>query len=309
METIPRAYQTEADLHKMCALLQTGCKAQTNVYYIHPGELNLCLYNWLAGQNPWQAIYLWDDPASPDRLLGWGLLSTPWSGFDVFVQPELWNSAWSGQANTWVEEEAIRKGHEQGHRHLWRMNVAETDEGLRERLAGRDFEEFPDYAMLSMECDLSRELPQYSLPKGYIARPTEEFDTADRAAVQHRAFEMEITIEEHLQRYRHFMASPGYTRGRDWIVADADRHVISFCGVWPDSVSLMGQIDPVGTHPDFQQRGFGKVVVATGLQYLRSVGMQSARICVQVGNKAAVKLYESIGFQVTNRLLTYRKSL
>jgi hypothetical protein len=52
------------------------------------GELYLCLLNWLDGNDPWQHIYLWDDPADPERLLGWALLSTPWSAFDVFVRPE-----------------------------------------------------------------------------------------------------------------------------------------------------------------------------------------------------------------------------
>jgi hypothetical protein len=154
-------YQTEADLQKMRRLLQTGLLAQTEAYFIHPGELDLCLYNWLDGNDPWQTIYLWDDPADPGHLLGWALLYPPWSGFDVFVQPELWDSAWAGEVNAWVEAKACEKAHEQERRQLWRNNVADGDHFLREYLCGRGFQEAPEHAMLSKECDLERELPRY----------------------------------------------------------------------------------------------------------------------------------------------------
>jgi mycothiol synthase len=309
MNTMPRAYQTETDLQKMCALLQAGYSAHADAYYIHIGELYLCLYNWLNGHNPWQYIYLWDDPADPDQLLGWALLSTPWSSFDVFVRPELWNSAWAGVVNRWVEEKSIEKAREQGHKQIWRMNVAETDNGLRKYISERCFQEVTDYTMLLMDCDLDRALPLCSQPGGYVLRRVKELDAANRAAAQHTAFKVDTPFEEYLQQYEHFIASPGYAKGCDWVVVAPDRCIVSFCIVWPDSVSRLGQVDPVGTHPDFQRQGFGKIILGKGLQYLQSVGMRSARLSVRVDNVAAIKLYESIGFRVTNKLLTYQKLL
>jgi hypothetical protein len=82
---LPRIYRDATDLHKMCTLLQTGCTAQTNAYHIHSGELILCLFTWLDGYDPWQHIYIWEDTADPKRMLGWAMLSTPWSAFDSFT--------------------------------------------------------------------------------------------------------------------------------------------------------------------------------------------------------------------------------
>jgi mycothiol synthase len=309
LNIVPRIYRDATDLQKMCALLQTGCTAQTDAYYIHTGELNLCLFNWLDGHDPWQHIYLWEDASDPEHLLGWGLLSSPWSAYDVFVQPELWNTAWAWDVNAWVEEKCADKAREQGHSHIWRLNVAETDHSLREHLSGRGFQEVPGYAMLSLTCTLNRELPRPVMPEYYQIRQTEETDATNRAAAQHAAFQLDAPWQEYLQRYCHFMASPGYARGCDWIVVAPDQRVGAFCTVWPDAVSLIGQIDPVGAHPDFQRKGLGKAVVEAGLHSLQSAGMHSARICVRADNVAAIKLYEGVGFRTVNKLLPYRKSL
>jgi hypothetical protein len=148
------SFSEAANLLRMCTLLQNGLVARTPAYYIHPGELKLCLYNWLAGSNPWQHVFLWDNPAAPQHLLGWALLSTPWSAFDVFVRPDLWNSPWAGEVNTWVEEQSFTLANQQGHRQIWRLNVAETDRFLQEHVCRRGFQEVPGYAMLLLECDL-----------------------------------------------------------------------------------------------------------------------------------------------------------
>jgi mycothiol synthase len=302
-------YQSDGDLEKMRALLQTGLLAQTEAYYIHPGELDLCLYNWLDGNDPWQDIFRWDDPADPGRLLGWAILYTPWSGFDVFVQPELWDSAWAAEVNAWVEGKACEMARSAGYRRVWRNNVGEGDQILRERLFSRGFQEAPEHAMLSMECSLERELPKVPLPEGFTLRIVEASDAFQRARSQHLAFEAELPFEAYLDKYRHFMASPGYTRGRDWIVAIPDGRVASFCIAWSDRASRIGQIDPVGTHPEFQRKGLGKAVMAAGLRDLQSAGMRIARICVQAGNAAAIGLYEGLGFSATDKLLAYQKGL
>ncbi len=309
MKIEPRPYQAEADLLKMRLLLQAGLVAQAEAYFIHPGELDLCLYNWLDGNDPWHDIFLWDDPDDPRRLLGWAILYSPWSGFDVFVQPELWNSDWAGEANAWVEGKACENAREQGRRQVWRNNVAERDQILRRLLISRGFQEASEHAMLSMESDLERELAQASLPEGYALRRIEAEDAFQRAQAQHLAFKADLPFEEYLLKYQHFMDSPGFTRGREWIVVAPDGRVASFCVAWPDSASRIGQIDPVGTHPNFQRKGLGKAVMLAGMRDLQFAGMRIARICVQAGNPAAIGLYEGLGFCRMDKLLAYQKRL
>jgi len=308
MNIVPRIYRDASDLQKMCALLQMGCADQaTNAYYAHHGDLNWWLFNWLDGQNPWQHIYLWDAPANPERLLGWGLFF-PWGAFDVFVQPELCDSAWAIDVNIWMEEKSVEMARKQGHTHLLRMNVAERDKRLREHLYGRGFQHVPE-DMLAMRCSLERELPQPILPKGYTLRPVEETNAVSRAAAQHAAFQSSTPWQDYLQKYSHFMASLGYPTGCDWAVIAPDGCVAAFCIVWSDAVSRIGQIEPVGTHPDFQRKGLGRAVMSAGMRHLQSLGMRSVRICVLADNPTAFKLYESVGFRTVNKLLLHQKAL
>ncbi|NTV36028.1 MAG: GNAT family N-acetyltransferase [Anaerolineaceae bacterium] len=308
MNIVPRTYRDPSDLQKMCALLQTGCADQaTNTYYAHPGDLNWWLFDWLDGQNPWQNIYLWDDPADPERLLGWGLFF-PWGAFDVFVQPELCDSPWAVDVNTWMAERSAEEARKQGHTYLRRMNVAETDKGLRKQLREHGFQHVPE-DMLAMRCSLEHELPQPILPEGYVVRTVEESSVVSRAAAQHAAFQSGTPMQDYLQTYHHFMASPGYPTGCDWVVMTPDGCAAAFCIAWPDSASRIGQIEPVGAHPDYQRKGLGKAVILAGMRHLQSLGMRSVRICVLSDNPAAIKLYEGVGFRMVNKLLLHQKAL
>jgi ribosomal protein S18 acetylase RimI-like enzyme len=67
----------------------------------------------------------------------------------------------------------------------------------------------------------------------------------------------------------------------------------------------MGYFEPVGVHPDFHRRGLGKSLLFEGLRRLKSEGMTEASVCADSDNPAAIRLYESVGFQKVKRLLTY----
>ena len=227
----------------------------------------------------------------------------------MFVQPELWQTEWANAVNAWVEARSMEQALIQGRQRLWRMNVAEADHYLREHLRRRGFQEFPEYTMHNLSCSLEEALPAPSLPAGFIIRPTLSTDAASRAAAHHAAFKLDSPWPEYLQGFQNFMASPGYAAGADWVVLAPDGAVAAFCTAWPDAVSLIGQVDPVGTHPGFQRQGLGRAILRAALLYLQSVGIHTARICVRADNVAAIKLYECAGFQTVYKMLTYLKLL
>ena len=105
------------------------------------------------------------------------------------------------------------------------------------------------------------------------------------------------------------MHSPVYRPDLDLVTVAPDGRYASFCILWIDPVNREGYFEPVGTHPDFQDQGLGKAVLTAGLQHLRHLGMTQASLCVEEENFKAVHLYEHLGFQKMNRLLTYEKKL
>jgi ribosomal protein S18 acetylase RimI-like enzyme len=62
----------------------------------------------------------------------------------------------------------------------------------------------------------------------------------------------------------------------------------------------------VGTHPDFQRKGLGKAVMLDALERLQRLGMRQAIVATGEDNQPAIKLYESVGFCITSRLLYYK---
>jgi ribosomal protein S18 acetylase RimI-like enzyme len=130
-----------------------------------------------------------------------------------------------------------------------------------------------------------------------------------RATASHAAFQSRFPFNEYWPRYQSFMRLPVYATGCDMMVVTPDGRCASFCIFWPDAVNKVALFEPVGTHPDFQRRGLGKALLSECLRRLQAEGMEHAIVGTNSGNLAAERLYESVGFKLTNRILLYTKSL
>ena len=105
------------------------------------------------------------------------------------------------------------------------------------------------------------------------------------------------------------MLSPAYNPGLDIVATSPDGRIGAFCIAWPDPVNQVGLFEPVGSHPDFQRKGLGKAVMLEGLRRLLQMGMRAAIVSAEEDNTAAINLYETVGFQVVDRLGTYEKDV
>jgi GNAT superfamily N-acetyltransferase len=128
-----------------------------------------------------------------------------------------------------------------------------------------------------------------------------------RSAVMRAAFNSPLPIEHHRQRYLLFMRSPVYERERDLIAIAPDGRAAACCTIWCDDVNKVGLFEPVGTHPEFQGQGIGAALMRFGQTKMRNRGVRTAMVCPNGDNPAAIKLYESVGFCQTNRLLWFSK--
>jgi ribosomal protein S18 acetylase RimI-like enzyme len=59
-----------------------------------------------------------------------------------------------------------------------------------------------------------------------------------------------------------------------------------------------GHICQVSVLPEFQGRGFGRLLITAALEALRRQGLENASLSVTVGNAVAYQLYERMGFRV-----------
>jgi mycothiol synthase len=99
-----------------------------------------------------------------------------------------------------------------------------------------------------------------------------------------------------------------YKPDLDLVIVAPDGRLAAFCICWLDSISEAGQVEPLGVHCDFRSLGLAKAILLEGIRRLHSHG--ATQIFVETDNyrNAAFRLYESVGFQVIQDVLVYRKN-
>jgi len=304
----PRPYRDERDLMAMQELLMAGRKANNGSYYIHIGDLKWWLYYPPLEGDFWGHIHVWDDPAQPGRLSGWVLISPNWVGIDLYTQPELRGSSLAQEMYLWAEERAMNIAQQNGKPSIHVLWVVQEDDVIGAHFRQRDY--ILRKGMVIMSKSFGEPIPSLQLPEGFVTRGCKgEPEVAARAKAQYGAFESKAKFECYLQRFTHFMRSPIYDPELDIVAVRSDGQVGAFCIVWTDPVNQVGLFEPVGTHPEFQRQGLGRAVMLEGLCRLIERSMKSAIVSTFEDNAPAIKLYESVGFQVINRLGTYEKDV
>ena len=304
----PRHFRDERDLEAMRNLLMEGRKADNGTYYVHIGDLGWWLYYPPLEGDFWDHIHLWDDPVRPGRLLGWALISPDWVGIDVYFQPELRGSQLANEMYLWAEEQATKVARGQAKKTIYALWIWHDDAVLVQHFNQGGYRLSRGFVHLTRKLDGS--VAPTRLVEGFVIRGCKgEPEVVARARAQHEAFGSSASFERYLERFTNFMRSPVYNPELDIVAVTQEGSVGAFCIVWIDTINKVGLFEPVGTHPDFHRKGLGKAVMLEGLRRLQEKGMQSAIVSTFEDNPAAIKLYESIGFQIVNRLGTYEKDV
>lgn len=97
-----------------------------------------------------------------------------------------------------------------------------------------------------------------------------------------------------------------YSQG-EFYFAEKDGKTIGIINLNPTE----GLISNIGVDPAQRGKGFGRQIMLFGLKTLKESGHKRARLRVHVDNKPAVHLYESLGFDKSERYVTliWRKRL
>lgn len=303
----PRPYRNERDLERMIDLLVQGRAAKCGAYYVHPGDLRWWLY-YPAEAFDWaESIYLWE--GREGVLLGWVFFSLKYCTFDLFVQPALRGGCDHESMLDWTVAHLSGSILARGGRQICTMWVPEDDMVMASLLSGRGFSQAKD-CMLLLQRSLSEPVPLPVVPEGYVVRSVAgEHEMERRATVSYGAFASAWPFDAYCRRYLAFMRSPVYVPEHDLVVATPEGRFASYCILWLDGFNRVGLFEPVGTHPECQRKGFGRAVLLEGLRHLRNRGMQIAIVGAEHDNDAARRLYQSVGFQVSNRMRTFAQDI
>ena len=94
----------------------------------------------------------------------------------------------------------------------------------------------------------------------------------------------------------------------DLVAMAPDRTFAACCLFWLDEENAVGQIEPVGTHPDYRRRGLGRALIEEGLRRLRALGATTAYVRPEDPRPDLLQSYESCGFRVSRKDHIYFRS-
>ena len=297
MHVTSRPAVDRADLEAAGDVLTRAWLAHAPFVSTTPGDLS-----WWYAQ-AWPAdlserLRLW---SAGERVVGWS-----W-GEEV----ELDYLVWSGDAALDIEVEAallgraIERADERaatgadGALEVW---VAEDDPRTTDRLEALGLRLAP--APLTGHVALSQfqqtvadaaDRPRRELPAGYRIRAIAgTAELGARVEVHRAAFApSRMTVD----KYARLVGLPNYRFEDDLVVEAPDGALAAFALAWWDPVAQVGELEPVGTHPDHQRRGLGAALLDHALRRYADLGARLVQVFSDTANVASEALYPSVGFQ------------
>jgi len=259
--------------------------------------------NWHVGDVAWQTTQhvgrepewrrqLWEEDG---RVVAYGWLRLPGT-LDWQVDPR--RPELVDDVLAWFEGEA------QGET-LEASTIAHDAAGI-ESLRARGYEEMHDepwYAFLERALD---DVPEPEPPDGYTLRTVGDGDLEARVAVHRAAFHpSRVTTES----YANVMRTWPYRADLDCVAEAPDGSFAAYTLCWYDDENRVGELEPVGTHPDHRRRGLARSVNLDALRRLRAAGAERAIVLCRGDDEypAASLLYESVGFRQHSRSVTFGK--
>lgn len=273
---------TCGDVPLMQEVLASALANDGDRYSVHPGDLAWWMFH--------------ADPRYPDHLTFWlqghrGVLVID------SRTPEINAFSVPGEPVTPLIEWAQRRLGGRGDVG-W---VSDDDDELVSYLESNGYA--PAETDRSYRWDLTKvEVPAPQLPDGWTLRHVEgEHEADNRRKASHGAFKSTMGPDMHLERYLTFMRSSVYAPDRDLVALSPDGRIASFMVWWPDQ-SGVAQIEPFGTHPDFQRQRIGTALMHHGLRMMKEAGMRMARVITEDARSDAISFYEAIGFDDVGRV-------
>ena len=298
-----RGFTGEADKRKMLALSQA-----TQAENIHIMDLPYRFSSW-AFDTP-DNIGLWEN--AQGQLLAWAVMQTPFWMIDYACDPAV-EGKLHPQILEWADNRARKTLNTSNGHPAWFVSVFKSQAKRLHDLSVAGFasqENVGDdsWSRVFMEC--SPQIPVFdALPGvGFAIRPLAGEGEVEAYVELHQTiFETRnMTIEWRLRTLR----CPEYLPDLDLICVAPDGRLAALCVCWltrnADGETL-GQIEPLGVHPDFRNLGLGRLILLEGLRRLRLHDTERIYVETDKYRNAALELYKSCGFRVIQDILVFRK--
>ena len=271
----------EEDDHDFArAVLSAGLESDSSRYFIHPGDFSWWMHHGDPRYEDHFTTWIWEGKGFAD------LDSRSPGEINVFTLPDVDRGPLLDWCHRWLGATP-------------EVALIDDDDPLASDLKSQGATS--EFSYSSFEWDLTAEPPLPDLPPGWELRHVEgEHEALERRRASHAAFQSTMDEDQHLERYLRFMRSAVYEPERDLIAVSSEGRVGAFMIWWPDD-SGIAQVEPFGTHSDFQRLGLGRALLRHGARQAREAGMSKLRVCTTASTPAA-EFYARSGFQEVGTL-------
>ncbi len=175
---------------------------------------------------------------------------------------------------------------------------------IESRLQARGYTRSNDW-MYKRFKTLGDKIERVNLPTGFALKT---IDTSDDLRAHMASVFAVFEMQDSVEAYRSIQRAPSYEPSLDLIVVAPNGTVASFCTVWIDHENCIAEFEPVGTHPDYRQRGLAKALLAEAHNRLRAMGIKTVGVESWSESPAANKLYDAAGLESCDKIFGWRKN-
>ena len=252
----------------------------------HVGDVAWQRFQHSGREGEWR-IRLWEENGEP---VAWAWVKRP-ASLQHEIHPRHRGGALHAELLDWFEAEVEEDE--------LRTSSLSTDTERLEALRSRDYEVDPDArAFVYHACELD-EVAEPEVPDGYRLRTVEPDDVGRRVELHRIVWApSRVTVES----FTNVQAAWPYRADLDCVAEAPDGALAAYCLAWLDPENRVGELEPVGTHPDHRRRGLASAVCRFAHHRLWEEGAEMAIVYSLAGSDATA-LYESIGMREHDRSL------
>jgi mycothiol synthase len=280
------------DAEALLRLLGDGWRVGRPRVSLHPADLV-----WRQCLRASRDLRIWETSAG--EAVGLVELDAADSSCDIAVRPDLVEPL-ERELFSWAEEEARRRGSGE----TFTVGCFDGNEPRAALLRELGFESTEDFYPHFLR-PLDR-VPEVRPVEGYAIRPLRDDELEERVELGRLASGQTSLTPEKLAALRR---GPGYDPEFDLVAVDGAGRLAAFTLCWLDAENGLGQLEPVGCHPEHRRRGLARAAIEEGLRRMRERGAREVLVVTGGGNAGARALYESIGFDEVGRDRDWVKAL
>jgi mycothiol synthase len=262
------------DLHQIAAFIDANPHGFPNLI-----DLPYRLASWSL-ENP-ENLRVWE---ADGQIQAVGMVQLPWLALDYAYSPAA--EVLVPEIFAWFAERCSAIAKERGEEESFAIYLSpeRADHIPLAEAAGFTLDD--DWTIIHLERELESPLPAVDLPEGFAFRlmggRVEAYVDLHQAAFGSKNMRVSWRART--------LTLPQYRPKLDLFIVDQMDRPAALSVGWISGT--VGQIEPLGVHPDYQRLGLGRAALLEGLRRLQRHGARTAYIHVYKHNDPALALYQ-----------------